>query len=98
MLESVGDGSTLERLFGVGDGGDSGIRLDGGVGDAKSRSLQLDVAYFDEALPTDAFQLEAIVQITGRPPLLIQNGSWETPFIDAIRLRLEGVKAKLAPA
>ena len=43
----------------------------------------------------DYTQLEAIVLLTGRPPLLIQDGKWETPKLATIKDRLDKKKDAL---
>lgn len=46
----------------------------------------------------DYTQLEAIVLIEGRPPLLIQDGTWQTPDLDTIKARLEQSREALEEA
>jgi endonuclease G len=43
----------------------------------------------EDILDGNYSQLEAIVVLTGRPPLLIQDGKWEEPSLGTIRARLD---------
>jgi endonuclease G, mitochondrial len=43
-------------------------------------------------------QLEAIVLLIGRPPLVIQDGTWAKPKVSTIRARLETHRSKLEEA
>ena len=89
-LESAGQdgaGDVLEAIFG--DDGFRGDQLDVVTGDSSQ--------YFDGQLPVDRDQLEAIVEVTGRPPLLVRNDNWANPVIDEIKSRLEEYRDNLQP-
>lgn len=51
--------------------------------------LQLDVFTEDSDLSLDRFQLEAIVEVMGRPPLLIHGNDWDVPDIPVLKNRLD---------
>lgn len=82
----------LESVFGGQER--AGMQLDVATGNSNA-GLQLDVARFDRALPKDRMQLEAIIEVTGRPPLVIQNNNWNPPVIDEIKNRLETARGHL---
>ena len=90
-------GLVLESVFGNQTHAPSGMQLDV-VSGGRQPGLELDVVRFDRALPRDRMRLEAIVEVTGRPPLLIQNNDWLPPVIDEISVRLESAREKLALA
>lgn len=90
-LESAGgnySGDVLESIFG--DDGFGGDELDVVSGDDSSQ-------YFDGQLPSNRDQLEAIVEVTGRPPLLVRNDNWDNPVIDEIKNRLDEHRTKVQP-
>ena len=85
----------LESMFGIDDS------LTGQIFEVASTEVgqvgnQLDV-YFENGLPNNQEQLEAIIEVTGRPPLLIQNGDWENPVIDEVKTRLESHRQHVQP-
>lgn len=87
-------GTVLESVFG-GRARRTGMQLDVASGGTEG-GLQLDVARFDQPLPNDGAELEAIIEVTGRPPLVIQNNNWQPPVIDEIKNRLEAAREHLS--
>jgi len=88
-LESAG-GTSLESLFADAGVHATGTHLDVMRGDSDS-------GLFRSPLPTDRVQLEAIVQLTGRPALLVQNDDWESPVIESLEKRLSEARERLKP-
>lgn len=95
--DSAQQGTVLESVFGGQSRARTGMQLDVATGGGGS-GLQLDVARFDRALPKDRMQLEAIIEVTGRPPLVIQDNDWSPPVIDEIKNRLEVARGLLIQA
>jgi endonuclease G len=88
--------SNLDQLFQSLPGKSQGTLLESLQ--VRRRGMQLDVHRRDEpSLPFQKHVLEAIVQIRGRPSLLIRGDSWQDPKNDEIRSRLESARTKLVP-
>ena len=83
--------SDLAKSAGVGL--NEGLAANIGV---EAMSEQLDkLLDKQESVPGSFGEQEAIVLLTGRPPLLIQDGKWEQPRIAEIGSRLEAARSEL---
>ncbi|RWX42983.1 endonuclease G [Candidatus Electrothrix aarhusensis] len=88
----------IQNRFGSGSGK---TELESAVTDGSLVNLDVLLDGNESALsPGDAptTQLEAIIEFIGRPPLLIQDGEWETPVLDEVRQRVEQNKEGLLQA
>lgn len=95
--DSEQQGMVLESVFGGRDQVRTGMRLDVVSGGGGS-GLELDVARFDRGLPNNRMQLEAIIEVTGRPPLVIRDNEWAEPVIAEVKNRLEAARDHLEVA
>lgn len=62
----------------------------GGVSEGLESNLDMLLSCNESAIADEGYsQLEAIVLLTGRPPLLIQDEKWEEPTLTTIKARLD---------